>query len=39
MDETLAQEIVKKALYQLEQMKGASCFDYGKLKSTLEGKS
>jgi hypothetical protein len=39
MEETLAQEIVQKALYELELMRGDSCFDYGKLKCILEGKA
>lgn len=38
MEETMAQEIVQKALYELELMKGSCCFDYGKLKRILEGK-
>jgi len=38
MAEQLAQEIIAKALYELELMKGNSCFDYGRLKSILEGK-
>lgn len=36
--ETLAQEIVEKALFALDDMRGNSCFDYGKLKAILEGK-
>jgi hypothetical protein len=39
MDETVAQEIVARTLYELEIMKGNSCFDYGRLKSILEGKA
>lgn len=31
--------IIKRALYELELMKGNSCFDYGKLTRILEGKS
>lgn len=38
MEETLATDIVAKALYALELMRGDSCFDYGKLKRILEGK-
>lgn len=35
--EWTAQEIVERALYQLEQMKGTSCYDIGKLESILKG--
>lgn len=39
MDETVAQEIVAKALYELKLMKGNCVFDYGKLLKILEGKA
>ena len=39
MEETVAQEIVAKALYELKLMKGNCIFDYGKLMRILEGKA
>jgi hypothetical protein len=39
MEETVAQEIVQKALYELKLMRGNSCFDIGRLQSILEGKA
>lgn len=39
MEETIAQEIVAKALFELQMMKTRDCFDYGKLKWILEGKA
>ena len=39
MDETVAQEIVDKALFELKLMRGNSCFDIGKLQKILEGKA
>jgi hypothetical protein len=39
MEETMAQEIVAKALFELQMMKTRDCFDYGKLKAVLEGKA
>lgn len=39
MEEIVAQEIVAKALYELQMMRTRDCFDYGKLKSILEGKA
>jgi hypothetical protein len=39
MPEQAAQEIVQKALFELELMRGNSLFDYGKLKRILEGKA
>lgn len=37
--EEIAQEIVAKALFALQQMKGNSCFDIGKLQCILEGRA
>jgi len=39
MEETVAQEIVNKALFELKLMKGNSCFDIGRLQNILEGKA
>ncbi|UDL16812.1 hypothetical protein SEA_ATUIN_145 [Arthrobacter phage Atuin] len=37
--EWTSEEIVQRALYQLEQMKGSGCYDIGKLESILKGKA
>lgn len=39
MPESKAQEIITRALYELEIMKGNSCIDYGRLQKVLEGKT